>query len=181
MKKLLFFSCVMVFMSLFAEPIWAQRLWRAYPASMCSIETKNIEDYHLDGAGAIGNLSDALIGARARQIHCPVISDFAFRQEDISAIEIYFDDRNPDGGDGTDVKVQVCNQSLRTGPACAQASATMDTSTSRRMIVANPDAIDFLHRRAADFFSEVQITIPKRSAGGESKILGLVFIYSQRH
>lgn len=180
MKNVAFLACVAIVLMVTEAPAWGQRIWKAYPATMCSAETDWIGDYHLDGAGAIGNLSGG-ISARARKIHCPVISDFSFRQEDITSVEVYFDDKNPDGGDGTDVKIQVCSQSLSNGPSCSQASATMDTSVSRRMIVAGPDAIRFLQTRAAGYFSEVQIAIPKSSSGGESKILGLVFVYSQRH
>jgi hypothetical protein len=161
------------------------RIWRAYPASACTAERDWPEDYQLDAAGGVRNVS-AGIGGRARRLHCPVISDFVLRQEDINGIEVSYDDRNTDGGDGTAVRVYVCSQSLsaRAGTTPLPDSSSCSTAASsvdgRRVLTAHPDAVQQLHQRAAGYFSEVIVEIPKKNTG-ESSILGLVFTYSQRH
>jgi hypothetical protein len=162
------------------------RIWRAFPASACAREADFPDDYRLDSAGGVTNLSASVGVARARRLHCPVVSDSVLRQDDITAIEVYYDDKNTDAGDGTAVRVYVCNQSLSSladrtplpsSGSCSTAASSVD---GRRVLTAHPDAIQQLRDRAAGFFSEVIVEIPKKAAE-ESSVFGIVFVYARRN
>jgi hypothetical protein len=174
MRKLLI---AIIFLTLPGSAV-GQRIWRAYPASACAIETDWPGDYQMDGAGGIRNISSGPSG-RSRRIHCPVISDYVLRQEDIVAVEVLVDDRNTESGSRNAVRVFVCSQSLaQSSRQCSQGSNSVN---GRTVVNAPSNAINRLRTSAAGFFTELTIEIPKMSGDTPSSAIGVVFVYSTRH
>ena len=143
---------------------------------MCTFETNFAGDYVLDNRGGVENASGGL-APPPRRLHCPVISSFTYRQEAITGIEVYYNDRNATADVSSDVQVQVCNQSLSETPACS--TMAVSSVEGRSVVLAHPSAITLLQTKASGFFSEVLVDIPKPGPSGRSKILGIGFRYSR--
>lgn len=149
------------------------RIWRAYPASACAIETDWPGDYQFHNAGGVRNVSSGLSG-RSRRLHCPIISDSVLRQEDIAAIEVLVDDRSAESG----VFAYICSQSVNAAPPC---SRPVLSPNGRNVVNLMPESIAYLSSHAAGYFTELAIDIPKKSGDVPSSVIGIVILYSVRH
>jgi hypothetical protein len=164
----------------FIGPSSAWASWNAYPASACTTEGDNSDDYFFSGM-AIQNFSDGW-GARARLIHCPVESTTAYPSQNITAGVINVFDRNSNSGH--DVRAWVCfTNASATDMGCSTAASTNGNQGFNALNLTGPDtqtstALWVLHNKVGGYFIEMQAELPQFGDFGASSLNSYVFTVS---